>query len=109
MAGASLPLPPRRTVVALPSGSAGRHHAGSDLGQAAAPEPTEITPALIAAARREGQVVYYTSLDLPVSERLARTFEAQFPGMAVRVERSGAERVFQRIGQEYASNVHAVD
>ncbi len=27
----------------------------------------------------------------------------------MRVERSGAERVFQRIGQEYASNIHAVD
>jgi iron(III) transport system substrate-binding protein len=27
----------------------------------------------------------------------------------VRVERSGAERVFQRIGQEYASRIHAVD
>jgi iron(III) transport system substrate-binding protein len=30
-------------------------------------------------------------------------------GLAVRVERAGAERVFQRIGQEYASNIHAVD
>jgi len=27
----------------------------------------------------------------------------------VRVERTGAERVFQRIGQEYGSNIHAVD
>jgi iron(III) transport system substrate-binding protein len=27
----------------------------------------------------------------------------------VRVERSGAERVFQRIGQEMDSNIHAVD
>jgi iron(III) transport system substrate-binding protein len=27
----------------------------------------------------------------------------------VRVERSGAERVFQRIGQEYSSKIHAVD
>jgi iron(III) transport system substrate-binding protein len=77
--------------------------------RAAAPEPTEITPALIAAAKREGQVVYYTSLDLPVSERLAKTFEASFPGISVRVERSGAERVFQRLGQEYASRIHAVD
>jgi iron(III) transport system substrate-binding protein len=77
--------------------------------RANAPEPTEITPALIAAAKREGQVVYYTSLDLPISERLAKTFEASFAGISVRVERSGAERVFQRIGQEYASRIHAVD
>ena len=27
----------------------------------------------------------------------------------MRVERSGAERVFTRIGQEYGSNIHAVD
>ena len=36
-------------------------------------------------------------------------FEAKYPGITVRVERSGAERVFTRIGQEYSSNVHAVD
>jgi iron(III) transport system substrate-binding protein len=77
--------------------------------RAAAPEPTSITPALIDAAKKEGKVVYYTSIDLPVSERIAKAFEAKFPGIAVRVERTGAERVFQRVGQEYASNIHAVD
>ena len=77
--------------------------------RAAAPEPTSITPALVDAARKEGKVIYYTSIDLPVSERIAKAFEAKFPGIAVRVERTGAERVFQRIGQEYASNIHAVD
>ena len=41
-------------------------------------------------------------MDLPVAERLAKAFEAKFPGIAVRVERTGAERLFQRIGQEYA-------
>jgi iron(III) transport system substrate-binding protein len=77
--------------------------------RAAAPEPTAITPALIDAATKEGKVVFYTSIDLPISEKIAKAFEAKFPGIAVRVERTGAERVFQRIGQEYASNIHAVD
>jgi iron(III) transport system substrate-binding protein len=76
---------------------------------ASAPPPEPVTPALIEAARKEGQVIHYTSADLPVSEKLARSFEAKYPGIAVRVERTGAERVFQRIGQEYASNIHAVD
>src|SRR5262245_36017657 len=76
---------------------------------AAAPPPEPVTPELIAAATKEGQVVYYTSTDLPVAEKVARAFEAKYPGIAVRVERTGAERVFQRIGQEYASNIHAVD
>jgi iron(III) transport system substrate-binding protein len=76
---------------------------------AAAPPPEPVTPALVEAARKEGQVIHYTSTDLPVAEKLAKAFEAKYPGIAVRVERTGAERVFQRIGQEYASNIHAVD
>ena len=44
-----------------------------------------------------------------MSERFGKAFEAKYPGIAVRVERTGAERMFQRIGQEYASNIHAVD
>src|ERR1700727_2708312 len=76
---------------------------------AAAPPAEPITPALIEAARKEGHVNYYTSVDLPVAEKLAKAFEAKYPDIAVRVERSGAERVFQRIGQEYSSNIHAVD
>jgi iron(III) transport system substrate-binding protein len=76
---------------------------------ASAPPPEPVTPDLIEAARKEGQVIYYTSTDLPVAEKLARAFEAKYSGIAVRVERTGAERVFQRIGQEYASNIHAVD
>jgi iron(III) transport system substrate-binding protein len=74
-----------------------------------APPAEPVTPALIEAARKEGQIVYYTSTDLPVAEKLAKAFEAKYPGIAARVERTGAERVFQRIGQEYSSNIHAVD
>jgi iron(III) transport system substrate-binding protein len=77
--------------------------------RAAAPPATAITPALIEAARKEGKVAWYTSVDLPLAERIAKSFEAKFPGVACRVERTGAERLFQRIGQEYASNIHAVD
>src|SRR6202045_998989 len=74
-----------------------------------APPAEAVTPALIEAAKKEGQVIHYTSTDLPVAEKLAKSFEAKYPGIAVRVERTGAERVFQRIGQEYSSNIHAVD
>jgi len=74
-----------------------------------APPPEPVTAALIEAARKEGQVSYYTSTDLPVAEKLAKAFETKYPGIAVHVERTGAERVFQRIGQEYSSNIHAVD
>ena len=77
--------------------------------KAAAPPPVEVTPALIEAAKKEGKLSYYSALELNTAERLARTFEAKYPGIAVRVERSGAERIFQRIAQEQGSGIKAVD
>ena len=76
---------------------------------AAAPAAEAMTPALIEAAKKEGKLAFYTAMDLQFAERLGKAFEAKFPGIVVRVERSGAERVFTRIGQEYSSNIHAVD
>jgi iron(III) transport system substrate-binding protein len=77
--------------------------------RAAAPAPTKVTQDLIDRARKEGKVIWYTAVDLPVAERVGKAFETKYPGIAVRVERSGGERIFQRIGQEYASRIHAVD
>jgi iron(III) transport system substrate-binding protein len=76
---------------------------------AAAPPPTSVTPQLIEAARKEGKVSYYSALELNVAERLGKAFEAKYPGIAVRVERSGAERIYQRIAQEQGSGINAVD
>jgi len=77
--------------------------------KAAMPDPSAVTPALIEAARKEGKLSFYTALDLAVAERFGKAFETKYPGIAVRVERSGAERIFQRIGQEQASRIFAVD
>ena len=93
---------------ALAAGAAGGTVFAEPL-RAATPPAEAITPALIEAAKKEGKVVFYTAMDLAFAERLGRSFEAKFPGIAARVERSGAERVFTRIDQEYKSNVHAVD
>ena len=77
--------------------------------KAAAPQPSKVTPALIEAARKEGKVSFYSALELNVAERLGKAFEAKYPGIAVRVERSGAERIYQRIAQEQSSHIQAVD
>jgi iron(III) transport system substrate-binding protein len=76
---------------------------------AAAPPAEPVTPALLAAAKKEGKVVWYSAMDLPVCTRLAKAFEAKHPEIGVRVERSGSERNFQRIHQEQASNIFAAD
>jgi len=99
----------RRDVLKAAAASAAAGTVFASPARAAAPPPTAITPDLIAAARKEGSVVWYTSVDLPLAEKVAKAFEAKFPGVAVRVERTGAERVFQRIGQEYSSGIHSVD
>ena len=58
------------------------------------PPAEAVTPALIEAAKKEGKVVHYTSVDLPLAEKVGKAFEAKYPGIAVRIERTGAERVF---------------
>src|SRR5215472_18736660 len=61
---------------------------------AAAPEPTPLRPAMIQAARKEGTLAFYTAMAIPVAENLSKAFEAKYPGIKVRLKRSGAERVF---------------
>ena len=77
--------------------------------RAATPPAEAITPQLIEAAKKEGKVVYYSSMDLPVGEKLGKAFEAAYPGIQIQIERSGSERLFQRIAQEFSSDIHAAD
>lgn len=79
------------------------------LARAEAPAPYEPTPELIEAAKKDAKAVWYTSTDVAVSEKMAASFEAKYPGIKVQVERAGAERVFQRINQEYSSNIKNAD
>ena len=69
----------------------------------------ETTPAMLAAAEKEGKVVWYTAVDVKVAENLAKSFREQYPKIQLDVERSGSERVFQRINQEYQANIKNVD
>ncbi len=69
----------------------------------------ETTPAMVAAAEKEGKVVWYSSVDVKVAEGVAEAFRAAYPKIQIDVERSGSERVFQRINQEYQSNIKNVD
>jgi ABC-type glycerol-3-phosphate transport system substrate-binding protein len=42
------------------------------------------------AARKEGKVVWYTSLALTSAEKVAKLFEAKYPGVKVEVHRTGS-------------------
>jgi iron(III) transport system substrate-binding protein len=69
----------------------------------------ETTQATISGAVKEGKVVWYTSVDVKVAEAVAKEFRAAYPGVQIEVERSGSERVFQRINQEHQSGIKNVD
>jgi len=64
---------------------------------------------LVEAAKREGKVVWYTSLALPSAEKVAKLFEAAYPGIKVEVHRTGSQRILQRVMQELQANIKNVD
>ncbi len=53
-------------------------------------EGQETTPAMVAAAAKEGKVSWYTSVDVKVAEAVAKAFRAEYPNIEIDVERSGA-------------------
>ena len=69
----------------------------------------ETTASMLAAAEKEGKVVWYSSVDVKVGEKIAEAFKKEYPKIEVDVERSGSERVLQRINQEYQSGIKNVD
>jgi iron(III) transport system substrate-binding protein len=83
--------------------------AWAGVAHAEAPAPYEATQSLIDAAKKEGAIVFYTSTDVEVAQKLAGAFEARYSGLKVQTERNGAERIFQRLGQEYSANIHTAD
>src|SRR5436309_6908881 len=65
--------------------------------------------ARVDAAKKEGKVVWYTSLALPTAEKIAKLFEAAYPGVKVEVHRTGSQRILQRVMQEMQANLKLVD
>jgi iron(III) transport system substrate-binding protein len=65
--------------------------------------------ARVEAAKKEGKVVWYTSLALPTAEKIGKLFEAAYPGIKVEVQRTGSQRILQRVMQEMQANLKLVD
>jgi iron(III) transport system substrate-binding protein len=71
--------------------------------------PASAQDARVEAAKKEGKVVWYTSLALPSAEKVAKLFEAAYPGIKVEVHRTGSQRILQRVMQELQANIKLVD
>jgi iron(III) transport system substrate-binding protein len=61
------------------------------------------------AAKKEGTVVWYTSLALTSAEKVAKLFEAAHAPIKVEVHRTGSQRVLQRLMQEVQANIKNAD
>lgn len=65
--------------------------------------------AMIEAAKKEGKVIWYTSLAIPSSTAFAHFFMKKYPGIEVEVHRTGSQRVLQRVMQEATAGIKNVD
>ena len=76
---------------------------------ALAATPARAQDPRLEAAKKEGKVVWYTSLALPSAEKVAKLFEAAYPGIKVEVHRSGSERILGRVMQELKASIKNAD
>jgi iron(III) transport system substrate-binding protein len=65
--------------------------------------------AMIEAAKKEGKVIWYTSLAIGSSTALAHFFMNKYKGIEVEVHRTGSARVLQRVMQESSAGIKNVD
>jgi iron(III) transport system substrate-binding protein len=67
------------------------------------------SPELIAQAKKEGRVVWYTTVSIPESKQFVDMFEKQYPFIKVDLLRSGSGALVNRIVSEYAAKNYSVD
>ena len=64
---------------------------------------------LIAQAKKEGRVTWYTTVSIPESKQFMDMFEKQYPFIKVDLLRSGSGALVNRIISEYALKNYAAD
>lgn len=74
----------------------------------AASTPAGVTPEMIAAAKKEGEVNYYTSNDINFANKLKAAFEKKYE-IKVNVLRMVSGTLYSRILQEFDTGINAAD
>jgi iron(III) transport system substrate-binding protein len=64
---------------------------------------------LVEGAKREGKLVWYTTLAVVQNKEIANTFEAKYPGVKVEVYRAGSSALVQRVLNEAQARRHIAD
>jgi ABC-type Fe3+ transport system substrate-binding protein len=66
-------------------------------------------PDLVERAKREGQVVWYTTVSIPESQEFAALFKQQFPSINVDIVRTGSSALVNRVVSEYNAKKYLAD
>lgn len=79
---------------------------GVAIGLGAGPARAQTVPD---AARKEGKVVWYSSLALSLAQKICDTFTKKGLGITCELNRDGSERIFQKLMQEASANLWIAD
>ena len=66
-------------------------------------------PAVMEAAKKEGKVVWYSSLGLSVAQKVCDAFNKKALGITCELTRDGSQRIFQKVMQEAGANLAIAD
>ncbi len=64
---------------------------------------------IVAAARKEGKLLYYTGQPTPVANRIAAGFKKLYPDIAIEVVRGPSGEVLAKVDQERAAGIDGAD
>jgi iron(III) transport system substrate-binding protein len=66
-------------------------------------------PATLEAGKKEGKVVWYSSLGLSVAQKVCDAFNKQALGITCELNRDGSQRIFQKVMQEASAGLAVAD
>jgi iron(III) transport system substrate-binding protein len=66
-------------------------------------------PAVMEAAKKEGKVVWYSSLGLSVAQKVCDAFNKKALGLTCELARDGSQRIFQKVMQEAGAGLALAD
>lgn len=66
-------------------------------------------PDVLAQAKKEGRVAWYTTVSIPEANQFITMFEKQYPFIKVDLLRSGAGALVNRVMSEYGARNYAPD
>ena len=66
-------------------------------------------PAVLEAAKKEGKVVWYSSLGLSVAQKVCDAFNKKALGVTCELARDGSQRIFQKVMQEASAGLAIAD